>query len=327
MKILVTGGAGYVGSHTVEELVKEGFGVVVFDDLSMGHKEAVNPKAELVVGDLRNPKDVAGVFNKYKFDAVFHFAARSLVGESMQDPMLYLGDNVASAINIFREMVEKKVNRFILSSTANLFNEPERIPISEGEIINPGSPYGESKNLIERMLFWLDKTSNIHYAALRYFNAAGASPSGEIGEDHRPETHLIPIVLAVATGKRPKLTVNGNDYPTNDGTCIRDYIHVTDLARAHILALGAIEKESKVYNLGSGKGYSILEIIKTTESVTGKKISYEFGPRRQGDPAKLVASSDKIEKELGWKPKFGLKGIIETAYAWYKSHPEGFIEP
>ncbi|KKT85323.1 MAG: UDP-glucose 4-epimerase [Parcubacteria group bacterium GW2011_GWA1_Parcubacteria_45_10] len=325
MKILVTGGAGYVGSHTVEELIKAGHAVVVFDNLSLGHRKAVSPKAIFIKGDLRKREDVAKVFGKNKFDAVFHFAAKSLVGESMENPMLYLGDNVVSATNLFEEMLKRGCKKFILSSTANLFGTPKTIPISEDETISPGSPYGESKNIIERELFWLDRINGLKYAALRYFNAAGASPSGAIGEEHNPETHLIPSVIKAAIEKK-KLIINGSDYPTKDGTCIRDYVHVTDLARAHLLALKALVGKSCVYNLGSGKGYSILEVIKTVEKVSGEKIDYEFGPRRTGDPAKLIASSDKIKRELGWKAKYGLKEIIETAYRWHKAHPRGYAK-
>jgi UDP-glucose 4-epimerase len=324
MKILVTGGAGYVGSHAVEELVKAKHEVFVFDNLSMGHRKAVDPKALLIEGDLLDKERLLGAMGEVKPEAVMHFAAKSLVGESMQKPMLYLGANVACAINLFEAMQKFQVKRFILSSTANLFGKPKRIPISEDEDIVPGSPYGESKNIIERMLYWLDKTQGIKYAALRYFNAAGASLSGRIGEDHKDETHLIPVVIKTALGMRKKLTVNGRDYPTPDGTCIRDYVHVTDLAAAHILCLGAIEDKSRVYNLGTGKGYSILQVIKEVEAVSGKKVDYEFGPRRPGDPAKLVASSGKIGKELGWRPKYGLKEIVETAFKWHQSHPEGY---
>jgi UDP-glucose 4-epimerase len=325
MKILVTGGAGYVGSHTVEELINSGHQAVVFDDLSMGHRQAVPPQAEFFKGDLRRKSDLEEVFALHKFDAVFHFAARSLVPESMTKPLLYLGDNVLSAINLFSVMEENQVKKIILSSTANLFGSPKKIPISESETIIPGSPYGESKSIIERQLFWLDRVGGFKYTALRYFNAAGASVSGKIGEDHQNETHLIPnVIKAALEGK--KLTINGNDYSTKDGTCIRDYVHVTDLAMAHILALGAIEDKSRVYNLGSGKGYSILEIIRKVEEVTGRSIDFEFGARRPGDPAKLIASSAKIRKELGWKPKHGLDEIVRTAYAWHKAHPKGYAK-
>jgi len=325
MRILVTGGAGYVGSHTVEALIASKHKVVVFDDLSMGHRQAVHPRAQFFKGDLRKKADVAKVFKKSKFDAVFHFAARSLVGESMRDPMLYLGDNVVSAVNLFEEMIKNEVGKFILSSTANLFGDPTKIPISEKEAITPGSPYGESKNIIERELFWLDKTVGMKYSCLRYFNAAGASLSGKIGEDHRKETHLIPCLISAALENK-KFIVNGNDYKTPDGTCIRDYVHVSDLARAHLLALKAIGSKSRIYNLGSGKGYSIIEVIRTVEKETGKKINFGFGPRRAGDPDKLIASSARIKKELGWKPKYSLTEIVESAYKWHLSHPKGYTK-
>jgi UDP-glucose 4-epimerase len=324
MRILVTGGAGYVGSHCVEELVKAKQEVFVFDNLSMGHQQAVDPKAVLIKGDLLDRLKVFRVMDEVRPEAVMHFAAKSLVGESMQKPMKYIGDNVVSAINLFEAMLKVGTKKFILSSTANLFDKPKKIPISEAEDIVPGSPYGESKNIIERQLYWLDKTQGVKYAALRYFNAAGASFSGRIGEDHKGETHLIPVVIETALGIRKKLTINGNDYPTPDGTCIRDYVHVTDLAAAHILSLAAIETKSRIYNLGCGRGYSIMEVIKKVEEETGKKVNYEFGPRRPGDPAKLVASSERIRKELNWKPKYGLGQIVETAVKWHKSHPKGF---
>ena len=325
MKILVTGGAGYVGSHCVEELCEAGESVVVFDNLYYGHREAVPPRAIFVEGDLKDAGVVNRLFDEHAFDAVMHFASYTLVGESMDQPLLYLGDNVTNALILFRAMIKHQVNRFILSSTANLFERPERLPIDESERIVPGSPYGESKSIIERQLFWLDKVYGIRYAALRYFNASGASPTGQRGEDHRPEWHLIPIILQVALGQREKLIVNGNDYPTPDGTCVRDYIHVTDLAQAHILALQALDQGSRTYNLGNGNGYSIMEVIKTAEEVTGKTIAYEFGPRRPGDPAVLVAGSEKIKRELGWRPRFGaLRSIVATAWEWHRTHPNGY---
>ncbi|HLF26790.1 MAG TPA: UDP-glucose 4-epimerase GalE [Anaerolineae bacterium] len=326
MKILVTGGAGYVGSHCVEELCEAGEAVVVFDNLFFGHREAVHPKAAFVEGDLKDAEAVNRLFAAHQFDAVMHFASHTLVGESMEQPLLYIGENVTNALNLFRAMLDHNVKRFILSSTANLFDQPERMPIDENERIVPGSPYGESKNLIERQLYWLDKVSGLRYACLRYFNASGASPAGQRGEDHRRlETHLIPIVLQVALGQREKLIVNGNDYPTPDGTCVRDYIHVTDLAQAHILALRALDQGSRTYNLGNGNGYSILEVLQTAEAVTGRKINYEFGPRRPGDPAILIASSEKIKRELGWQPRFGaLRDIVATAWEWHRTHPNGY---
>lgn len=325
MSILVTGGAGYVGSHCVEELCEAGESVVVLDNLYYGHREAIHPKAEFIQADLKDAGVVDRVFAEHRFDAVMHFASYTLVGESMQQPFLYLGDNVTNALNLFRAMVRYGVKRFILSSTANLFDKPERMPIDENERIVPGSPYGESKHIIERQLYWLDRLRGIRYACLRYFNASGASPTGLCGEDHQPETHLIPITLQVALGKREKLIVFGNDYPTPDGTCIRDYIHVTDLAQAHILALGALEQGSRTYNLGNGNGYSIMEVIRTAEEVTGQPIRYEIGARRPGDPAVLVAGSEKIKRELGWQPRFGsLRDIIATAWEWHRTHPNGY---
>jgi UDP-glucose 4-epimerase len=325
MNILVTGGAGYVGSHCVEELCEAGESVVVFDNLYYGHREAVHPKAEFIQGDLKDADVVERVFAERPFDAVMHFASHTLPGESMEQPFLYIGDNVTNALNVFRAMVKHNVKRFILSSTANLFDQPERMPIDENERIVPGSPYGESKYIIERQLYWLDKVYGIRSACLRYFNASGASPTGQRGEDHTPEYHLIPIILQVALGVREKLIVFGNDYPTPDGTCIRDYIHVTDLAQAHILALAALDRGSRTYNLGNGNGYSNMDVVKTAEVVTGRKINWEFGPRRPGDPAILVAGSETIKRELGWKPRFSsLRDIIGTAWEWHRTHPQGY---
>ena len=325
MKILVTGGAGYVGSHCVEELCEAGESVVVFDNLYYGHRQAVDPKATFVEGDLKDADHVHRLFAEHRFDAVMHFASHTLVGESMERPLLYIGENITNALNLFRAMIDYGVRRFILSSTANLFDKPERMPIDESERIVPGSPYGESKNIIERQLYWLDKVHGIRYACLRYFNASGASPQGRIGEDHRPESHLIPLILQTALGVREKLIVFGNDYPTPDGTCIRDYIHVTDLAQAHILALKALDYGSRTYNLGNGNGYSIMEVIKSAEEVAGTRIRYEIGERRPGDPATLVASSEKIKRELGWKPRFGsLRDILSTAWEWHRAHPQGY---
>ena len=325
MRILVTGGAGYVGSHCVEELVAAGHEVVVLDNLAVGHRAAVHAAAELVVADLADLPAVQAAFARHRPQAVMHFASHTLVGESMTEPLKYLGDNVLCAVNLFRAMLEHGVGRFILSSTANLFDQPARVPIAEDEAIVPGSPYGESKHLIERQLLWLDRVAGVRYAALRYFNAAGASPTGERGEDHRPEHHLIPIVLQVALGQRPSLVVNGDDYPTADGTCVRDYVHVNDLAQAHILALEALDRGSRAYNLGNGTGYSILDVIRTAEAVSGRSIPFTFGPRRAGDPAVLVADSARIRRELGWAPRFGaLEDIVGTAWAWHSRHPNGY---
>lgn len=323
MRVLVTGGAGYIGSVVVEQLIQSGQQVVVFDNLSQGHKKAVHPDATLIEGDLSERAAIDAVFQQHNVDAVMHFAARSLVGESMECPFLYLGDNVTNGLNLLNSMLDHGVQRFILSSTANLFDEPQRIPIDENERIVPGSPYGESKFILERMLYWLDKTKGLRYAALRYFNAAGATPT--FGEDHDPETHLIPLVLRVALGQRENATIFGEDYDTPDGTCIRDYVHVADLAQAHILALNALDQGSRTYNLGSGKGFSVREVIETARAVTGHPIPAESAPRRPGDVATLIASSDKIRTELGWQPKFDdLHTIIESAWNWHKSHPNGY---
>jgi UDP-glucose 4-epimerase len=323
MKILVTGGAGYIGSVVVEELIKQGEDVVVFDNLYQGHKAAVHPKAVFVEGDLADRAVVDGLFDKYQPEAIMHFASHTLVGESMEQPFLYLGENVTNGLNLLQSAVAHNVKKFILSSTANLFDDPEKMPITETERIVPGSPYGESKYILERFLYWLDKTQGFRYAALRYFNACGASP--ERGEDHSPEHHLIPIVLQVAQGKRDKVIIFGDDYPTPDGTCVRDYIHVIDLAQAHILALRALDKGSRTYNLGNGQGFSIKEVIETAREVTGHPIPTEIGPRRPGDPAILIAGSEKIRRELGWEPQYpNLREIIESAWQWHQAHPHGY---
>jgi len=325
MKILVTGGAGYIGSIVVEELIGQGDVVVVFDSLYFGHRKAVHPEAVFVKGDLADRAAVKALFDTHDFEAVMHFASHTLVSESMERPFMYLGQNITNGLNLFQEAVEHGVRKFILSSTANLFNNPERMPIDEAERIVPGSPYGESKNILERMLFWLDCIYGLRYAALRYFNAAGASPTGERGEDHDPETHLIPLVLQVALGQRDRLVIFGDDYPTRDGTCVRDYIHVTDLAQAHILALKALGNGSRTYNLGNGQGFTVKEVIETARQVTGHPIPAAVGPRRPGDPAILIASSERIKQELGWKPQFpDLRTIIETAWKWHSTHPHGY---
>jgi len=325
VKILVTGGAGYIGSIVTEELINQGDQVVVFDNLYYGHRGAVHPQATFIEGDLADRAAIKALFDTHEVEAVMHFASYTLVGESMQKPFLYLGGNTTNGLNLLQEAVEHGVRRFILSSTANLFDDPERMPIDEQERIVPGSPYGESKNILERFLYWLDRVYGFRYAALRYFNAAGASPTGERGEDHDPETHLIPLTLQVALGQREKITVYGDDYPTRDGTCVRDYIHVVDLAQAHILALRALDGGSRTYNLGNGQGFTVKEVIETCRQVTGHPIPAEIGARRSGDPATLVASSKKIRRELGWESKYpDLRTIVEHAWAWHRSHPDGY---
>jgi len=324
MNVFVTGGAGYIGSVAVEELIKAGHEVLVFDNLSLGHEEAVHPEAAFVRGELSDKDFLLSTLKDFQPDGIMHFAAKSLVGESMQDPFLYLGDNVTNALNLLQCVVELEIPRFILSSTANLFDQPDTIPIREAERIVPGSPYGESKFIIERYLHWMDRIYPFfHFAALRYFNAAGATETR--GEDHTPELHLIPLVLQVAQGKRDKIFIFGDDYETPDGSCVRDYIHVVDLAQAHILALDAIGSESRTYNLGNGHGYSVKEVIATARTVTGHPIPADVQARRAGDPAKLIASSEKIRSELGWNPQFpDLKSIITSAWNWHQQHPDGY---
>ncbi len=332
MTILVTGGAGYIGSVVVEELIRQGEQVTVFDNLSQGHRVAVPPKAEFVLGDLGEPEAMHGLFASRSFDAVMHFASHSLVGESVQQPLKYVGDNVTNGLNLLRAMVGYGVHRFILSSTANLFGQPERIPIGEEERIEPGSPYGESKFILERILHWLAQIHGLRFATLRYFNAAGAT--AERGEDHDPETHLIPLVLGVALGQQDRVEVYGNDYPTRDGTCVRDYIHVLDLAQAHILALRALdgggppgggEGGGRAYNLGNGRGYTVREVIETARQVTGHPIPAVDGPRRPGDPPQLVAGAEKIRRELGWQPRYPeLREIVQSAWDWHRAHPQGY---
>jgi UDP-glucose 4-epimerase len=325
MKILVTGGAGYIGSVVVEQLITAGESVVVFDNLSQGHAAAVHPDAVLEVGDLADRPALDALFARHRPEAIMHFASNTLVGESMQKPFLYLGDNVTNGLNLLQSALEAGVRRFILSSTANLFDDPERIPIAETERIVPGSPYGESKAILERYLYWLDQLYDFRYAALRYFNAAGAT--AERGEDHDPELHLIPLVLQVALGQREHITIFGDDYETPDGTCVRDYVHVLDLAQAHILALRALDSGSRTYNLGNGQGFSVKQVIDTARRITGHPIPAHMGTRRAGDPATLVASSDAIRRELGWQPRYpDLESIVATAWRWHQAHPHGYAD-
>jgi UDP-glucose 4-epimerase len=328
MHILVNGGAGYIGSHVVEMLIERGHSVVVFDNLIAGHRAAVHPKATFFNGDLLNKADLEAVFEAHKFDGIMHFASHILVGESMSNPFKYLHDNYLTMLNTLEMATKNNVKRIILSSTAALFDEPKRIPIDETEALIPGSVYGETKLQCERLLMWMDRIYGIKYCALRYFNACGAHPNGHIGEDHSPESHLIPLVLQVALGQREALNIFGDDYPTPDGTCVRDYIHVLDLAEAHILALEALgDGRSRVYNLGNGLGYSVKEVIEMARKVTGHPIPVTIGPRRAGDLPALVADSTRIKEELGWRPEFGnLAQIIETAWNWHKTHPQGYAD-
>ncbi|KAA3663357.1 MAG: UDP-glucose 4-epimerase GalE [Chloroflexi bacterium] len=324
MKILVTGGAGYIGSITVERLIKAGEEVVVFDNLYQGHEDAVHPDAVFVKGDLADKAAIDAVMAKHKPDGIMHFASYTLVGESVEYPFMYLRDNVVNGANLIESAAKHGVKRFILSSTANLFDDPERMPIDEKERIVPGSPYGESKFILERILHWMDEIYGMRHACLRYFNACGATE--ERGEDHDPETHLIPLVLEVALGKRDKIVIFGDDYDTPDGTCVRDYIHIVDLAEAHILAMRALaDGPSRKYNLGNGRGYSIKQVIETAREVTGHPIPAEMGDRRPGDPDILIASSETINHDLGWKPMYPeLKDIIQMAWNWHVKNPNGY---
>lgn len=325
-EILVTGGAGYIGSHVVQMLIELGYDVVVYDNLSTGNRQAVHPDAKLIVGDLHDVAALETVFASHQFDGILHFASQILVGESMQKPFMYLRDNLYTFVNVLECASQHDVKRFILSSTANLFDNPERIPIGEGEALIPGSVYGETKYVAERLLAWMDRLYGMKYCCLRYFNACGAHPDGHIGEAHDPESHLIPLVLQVALGQRDAIDIYGTDYDTPDGTCIRDYVHVLDLARAHILALEALKDgASRVYNLGSGSGYSVREVIESARKITGHAIPVNQAPRRAGDLPVLVADSDRIGRELGWETQYNsLETIIETAWNWHRHHPHGY---
>lgn len=324
-RFLVTGGAGYVGSHLVALLAAQGAEVVVFDSLRQGHRAAVPAGARLVVADLADAGALDATLADGPYDAVFHFAALSLVGESMAQPMRYLLDNAALGMRLIDACIRHGVPRFILSSTANLFGLPDSVPIAEDARIAPASPYGESKLMIERALFWADQLHGLRSACLRYFNAAGADPAGSLGEDHEPETHLIPLVIDAALGRRPPITVFGTDYPTLDGTCIRDYVHVTDLGHAHLCALRQLDRRSVTYNLGNGQGHSVREVIASVERVLGRPVPAVFGDRRAGDPPVLVASSERIRHEAGWAPQFAdLDGIVGSAARWRVAHPSGY---
>lgn len=325
MRVLVTGGAGYIGSVTVAQLLDAGHDVVVYDNLSKGHRESVASRAALMVGDIGDRAALDGVFQKVQPEAVLHFAAWIEAGESMQDPAKYFRNNSLNALNLLECMVAQGVKRFVFSSTAALYGEPERTPICETDPLRPTNVYGESKLLVERMLEWFHRIHGLSYASLRYFNAAGATE--KLGEQHQPESHLIPIILQAAEGKRPHISIYGTDYSTPDGTCVRDYIHVSDLASAHVLALGALASGNSpwqlIYNLGNGRGFSVREVIEAARKVTGCPITVQEGPRRPGDPAVLVASSEKIRKELGWIPKYPeLETIIRSAWDWLQHHQD-----
>jgi UDP-glucose 4-epimerase len=324
-RFLVTGGAGYVGSHLVAALVERGDTVVVLDNLRIGHRAAVLPGARLVVADLADIGVVDALLADGPWDAVFHFAAVSQVGESMRLPFLYLIDNGANGMRLIEACVRHGVPRFVLSSTAALYGTPATVPIPEDAPLHPESPYGDSKWFLERALHWAERVHGLRYASLRYFNAAGADPAGRFGEDHRPETHLIPLVIDAALGRRPELDVYGSDYATPDGTCLRDYVHVTDLADAHMLAFDRLDSGSIAVNLGNGSGHSVLQVIQSVERVSGRKVPYRMCPRRPGDPAALVASSDRAQRELGWHPHLAdLDEIVRTALVWREAHPNGY---
>ena len=325
MRILVTGGAGYIGSVVTAELLKAGHEVIVFDNLSRGHRSALPEAATLVVGDVADRESLNLLFKSHVIDAVLHFAALIEVAESMKVPELYYRNNSAGTLTLLEAMLAAGVTKFVFSSTAALYGNPERTPIQEEDKLAPANPYGDSKFLVERVLGWMHEIHGLRYASLRYFNASGAA-CPDLGEDHSPESHLIPLILKVALGQRPNISIFGTDYPTPDGCCVRDYIHVLDLASAHLLALAALSQSSRlIYNLGTGRGFSVREVIEVARGVTGHPIPAVECPRRPGDPSTLVASSEKIQKELGWKPSHSdLESIVSSAWEWHRRHPNGF---
>jgi UDP-glucose-4-epimerase GalE len=325
MRILVTGGAGYIGSHTVKLLLARGHDVYVYDNLSLGHRAAV-PADRLIVADLAESHRLDHTLMHQRIEAVIHFAAFAAVGESVRDPAKYYQNNLVNTLALLDAMRKHGVGRIVFSSTCATYGEPERVPIAEDTPQRPINPYGRTKLAVEHALADYAAAYGLGYAALRYFNAAGASPDGSIGEDHTPETHLIPLVLLAIMGKRPAIEIFGSDYPTPDGTCVRDYIHVDDLAEAHLLALERIQPGQGLhYNVGTGRGYSVREVIRTAEEVTGKPVPVREGSRRPGDPPELVAAAEKIQRELGWKPRYPeLRPILETAWNWHRHHPRGY---
>jgi len=326
MTVLVTGGAGYIGSVITAELLRAGHKAVVYDNLSNGHASAVSAGAEFVAGDIADADKLAGVIRANTVDSVIHCAALIEAGESMKVPERFFRNNTANTLTLLETMLANGVKRFVFSSTAALYGEPENTPIRETDPLRPTNAYGESKLLVERMLDWFHRIHGLRYASLRYFNAAGAA--GNLGESHHPESHLIPIILQVALAKREAISIYGTDYPTKDGTCVRDYIHVLDLAQAHVLALQALESKTQlIYNLGNGLGFTVREVIDVARAVTGKSIPAVETPRRAGDPAVLVASSEKIKRELDWKPRYAdLATIISTAWEWHRAHPAGYTQ-
>ena len=327
MAILVCGGAGYIGSHAVHALIEKGEQVVIVDNLQTGHRGALNPKAKFYEGDIRDASVLDKIFTENKVEAVIHFAANSLVGESMEKPLLYFNNNVYGMQVLLEAMVRHGVDKIVFSSTAAVYGEPKRVPIHEDDETCPTNTYGETKLTMEKMMKWVSRANGVRYVSLRYFNAAGALPDGSIGEDHATETHLIPLILQVPTGRRDHITVFGDDYPTPDGTCLRDYIHVVDLADAHVLALEYLRKggASDIFNLGNGQGFSVKEMMEAAEKATGRSIKVEIGARRAGDPAQLIASSEKARSVLGWKPQFtDVEQVIGTAWRWHEHHPHGY---
>jgi UDP-glucose 4-epimerase len=325
-KVLVTGGAGYIGSIVAAELLTKGYEVIILDNFSHGRRSAVPAGARLIIGDVADAALLGRIFQEQKIDAVMHFAAFIEAGESMQLPERYFRNNTANALTLLETILQHKIQRFVFSSTAALFGDPEYTPIDEDHPLHPTNAYGESKLLVEKMLAWFHQIHGLRYASLRYFNAAGAVQM--LGEDHRPESHLIPLTLQVALGQRQNISIYGTDYPTPDGTCIRDYIHVLDLASAHILVLEALKSRDKlIYNLGNGKGFSVREVIETARRVTGHGIPAKEAPRRSGDSAVLVAGSQKIRRELNWQPRFTeLEAIMRSAWEWRSRHPQGYGE-
>lgn len=327
MSILVCGGAGYIGSHAVAALLRKQESVIVIDNLQTGHKEAVLDGAKFYEGDIRDEKFLESVFEKETIDAVMHFAADSLVGESMENPIKYYENNVYGAMKLLKVMNKFEVKNIVFSSTAATYGEPNVMPIEEVTPTTPTNPYGETKLAVENMLLWVEKAYGIKHVIFRYFNVAGADISGLLGEDHNPETHLIPIILQVALGKREFINIFGDDYPTPDRTCIRDYVHVMDLVDAHILGLEKLRQtgQSEIYNLGNGNGFSVKEVIEAVRKVTAQPIPSKITKRREGDPAQLIASSQKAIDKLRWRPKYSsLESMIESAWEWYKKHPEGY---
>jgi len=321
MKILVVGGAGYIGSVCAELLLDQGHGVTIFDNLSEGHRRAIDPRAQFIEGDLQDRQSIEKALATQRPEAVMHFAASALVGESMQNPSKYFRNNIANGLNLLDAMMNVGVGKMVFSSTCAIFGLPERVPIDETMLTRPINPYGESKLAFEKILRWYREIHGLKFISLRYFNAAGAST--KFGEDHRVETHLIPNVLKVALGQKPQVEIFGTDYETPDGTCIRDYINIVDLARAHILALNSAK--SDLYNLGTGGGASVRDVIDSCRKISGRKIDIVEKPRRPGDPPRLIASSEKIKRELGWKPQFqSLDAIIESAWKWHQKFPRGY---